>query len=64
MIKELHLIKAFIISTISAIQIETYGRNYYLIPLKSKIFNDTNGEVTISNNSWYRHFLTINIPVL
>lgn len=60
MIKELLSIKVVLISLFPLkIRCESYLDTLQ----NSKIFNDSNDIFTIYN-SWYRHFLTIHIPVL
>ena len=64
MIKKLLSIITFIISFNPVVLLETIERSYTNSPQKSKIFKALNGRATIFINSGYRHFLTINIPVL
>ncbi len=60
MIKELLSIKVVLISLFP---LEIRCESYLDTLQNSKIFKDSNDILTIYN-SWYRHFLTINIPVL
>ena len=62
--KKLLSIKAFIISLFPFVPLETSVRSYINTPRNTKIFKASNDITTIFNNSSYRHFLTINIPVL